>query len=132
MSGWTGSTRASIQRDGGDPIVVGGKTYKKGLGCPERSSVMFMTDRRADRFHAVVGVDAEGEIKKKGGTRGGRFRVLDGDWFSDKVLWDSEDMKPGDDPKEIDIAIGNVESLLLGVQGHGHPRMLGRSARCGG
>ncbi len=96
----------------GAPIMLGGETYPKGLGCPEKSSMMFMTDRRAGRFLAVVGVDAEGEARKSV-QQGGRFRVLDGDWFSDHVLWDSGEMKPGDEPKKIDIDIRNTDYLLL-------------------
>ena len=45
--------------------------------------------------------------------------MLDGDWFSDRVLWDSGQMRPGDKPKEIEIDITEVESLLLEYKGKG-------------
>jgi alpha-galactosidase len=101
----------------GDPIVVGGTAFKKGLGCHKQSSVMYMTDRRANRFRAVVAVDQDAQAKH-GDECSGRFRVLDGDWFSNQVLWDSHPMKPGDAPKTIDIAITQVECLLLEFKGN--------------
>jgi len=103
----------------GTPIALGGKTYGKGLGCGEKTSVMFMTDRRAKRFHAVVGVAPANDDAAEGKDNGGRFRLLNGDWFSDQVLWESGLMKPGDEPKQIEIDIQNVESLLLEFKGNG-------------
>ena len=102
----------------GEPIVLRGETYKKGMSCRQESSVMFMTDRRANRFLSVVAIDAEGESKGDE-KRSGRFRILDGDWFSNRVLWDSDQMKLGDDPKKVEIDIRNVESLLLEFKGRG-------------
>jgi alpha-galactosidase len=103
----------------GTPITLDGRIYKKGLGCAEQTSVMFMTDHRANRFQAMAAVvDAEKDAAKAK-ERSGRFRVLSGDWFSNQVLWDSGDMKPGDKPKMIDIDIRKTESLLLEFKGKG-------------
>lgn len=102
----------------GGPLKLGGKTYRKGLGCPSRSSVMYLTDRRAARFQAVVGIDAGGDEKSDEKCTG-QFRILDGDWFSSQVLWDSGEMSAGEPPKDIDIPIGNVECLLLEFKGKG-------------
>ena len=96
----------------GTPITLDGRTHKKGLGCAEQTSVMFITDHRANRFQAMAAV-----VDAKGKERNGRFRVLSGDWFSNQVLWDSGDMKPGDKPKKIDIDIRQTESLLLEFKG---------------
>ena len=98
----------------GEPILIAGKTYEKGIGCAEKTSVMFMTDRKAKSFIAVAALSPDA---KAGGS--GRFRVLSGDWFSDQVLWDSGEMKPGDEPKKIEIDIHGVDNLLLEFKGKG-------------
>jgi hypothetical protein len=43
--------------------------------------------------------------------------VQNGDFFSNKVLWDSRDMTKDTPPKEIDIALKDVQCLMLVFDG---------------
>ncbi len=103
----------------GEPIRLKEKTYEKGLGVGEESSALYVTNGRANEFQAVVAVDAKKSATAKDEKAGGRFRVLDGDWFSNQVLWDSGDMQPGDMPKPLSIDISGVKTLLLEFKAEG-------------
>jgi hypothetical protein len=97
---------------GGGPIVVDGHTLNRGLGCRGKSSVMFLLNGKGDRFQATVSV---GKTSKPGGT--GRFRVYDGDFFSNKVLWDSGKMTTDIPAKEVNIDVKKVKCLMLVFEG---------------
>ena len=97
---------------GGDPIVVEGKALKRGLGVQGKSSVMFKLGGKANRFKAIVSVDKKSKV---GGS--GRFRVYSGDFFSNKVLWDSGKLTADPAAKEIDIDVKNVDCLMLVFEG---------------
>ncbi len=99
---------------GGNPIRVGGQTFKKGIGCKGKSSVMFKVDGRAHRFRAVVAIDESSKDDSKG-----RFRVYNGDFFSNRVLWDSGELRKNSPPREIDIDVKGVQCLMLVFEGDG-------------
>ncbi len=95
-----------------DPIAIGGRTYKKGLGCKSNSRMMYKINGRARRFRAVVGLD-----DSYGGEETGRFRILNEDFFGNKVLFDSGRMKAGSAGKGVDIDVSDVKCLLLVFEG---------------
>jgi len=96
----------------GDPISLGGRTFKKGLGCKSKCSVMFKVNGRADRFRAIVAIDKSSKDNAEG-----RFRVYNEDFFANKVLWDSRKMTKDSPAKEIDIELKNVQCLMLVFDG---------------
>lgn len=96
----------------GAPIIIGGRTFPKGLGCQAKSACMFMVNGRAGRFRAVVAMDVATPENAKG-----RFRVYDEDFFANKVLWDSRDMTRDSPAKEIDIELKDVRCLMLVFDG---------------
>ncbi len=96
----------------GKPLVIDGKTYMKGLGCKGKSAVMFMLNGNADTFKAVVSLNRD---SKDVGT--GRFYVYDGDFFSNRKLWDSGPMNANSAGKEVDIAVKGVQCLRLVFEG---------------
>jgi len=97
---------------GGEPIRIAGRTFDKGLGAKGKCAVMFMVNRRADRFRATVVMDDTSPDDAKG-----RFRVHSEDFFSNKVLWDSGEMTKGSPAKEIDVALKDVQCLMLVFDG---------------
>ena len=74
--------------------------------------VMFKLGGKANRFKAIVSVDKR---SKAGGSA--RFRVYSGDFFSNKVLWDSGKLTADSASKEIDIDVKNVDCLMLVFEG---------------
>ena len=96
----------------GDPIRVGGRTFKKGIGCKGKCSVMFKVDGFADRFSAIVAIDESSKDDSKG-----RFRVYNGDFFSNRILWDSGQMRKDSPAREIDIEVKGVQCLMLVFEG---------------
>jgi len=97
----------------GDPIIIGGRTFKKGFGCKAKSAFMFKVNGRADRFQAMVAIDKSSPDDAKG-----RFRVYNEDFFANKVLWDSRDMTANSPAKEIDIGLKDVQCLMLVFDGN--------------
>jgi hypothetical protein len=96
----------------GERIKVDGKVFKKGFGSKGRSAFMFKLRGRADRFQGIVAIDSAYAGEEKG-----RFKVFNGDAFSNKVLWDSGQMTKDSPAKEIDIELKNVECLMLVFEG---------------
>jgi len=94
------------------PINLGGVIYKKGLGCKSKSVMMYKLDSKANRFKAIVGIDASSPDDKVG-----HFRILNEDKFGGRVLYDSGKMKKGDKPKRIDIDVNNIDFILLEFTG---------------
>jgi alpha-galactosidase len=93
-------------------ISIGGKTYKKGLGCKGGSRVIYKLNNRAERFQAVVGLDDSYD-----GDGEGRFRLYDEDFFGNRVLYDSGKMKKDSPAKVIDIDVKEVKCLMLVFEG---------------
>jgi len=100
----------------GHPIRVKGKIFKKGFGSKGDSAFMFKLDGRAGRFKAVVAIDNSYDGKEEG-----RFRVFNGDAFSNKLLWDSGEMTKDSPAKKIDIELKHVQSLRLVLDGDDVP-----------
>lgn len=106
---WKNSTHPKSNSNFNDtPIAVGGKTYRKGLGCQGKSKVMYILSGQADRFRAIVGLD-----DSYAGEATGRFRVFNEDFFGNRVLFDSGKMNKDTAAKEIDIDVTGVDCLML-------------------
>ena len=96
----------------GDPIDIDGKIFKRGFGSKGTSTFMFKLNGRANHFQAVVAIDKSYTGKKKG-----RFRVFNGDAFSNIILFDSREMTKETPARKIDIELKNVDSLRLVLEG---------------
>ena len=98
----------------GNTLQLNGTSYEKGLGCKSKAVMMYKLDGKADRFQAVVGLDALSEDGKTG-----KFRVLNEDKFGGRVLFDSGQMKKGDAPVVIDIDVKGLDFIELEFTGKG-------------
>lgn len=57
--GWEGKTPGLDVSIEGNPIRVGGRVYKKGLGLHANSEAVYTLDDTYTLFHAVLGIDSE-------------------------------------------------------------------------
>ncbi|MDP4128812.1 MAG: NPCBM/NEW2 domain-containing protein [Bacteroidota bacterium] len=96
----------------GRPISIRGVRYKRGIGCKSESRIMYKLDGNADRFQAVVGLDDHYT-----GKESGRFRVLNEDFFGNRILFDSGKMDKGTAALNIDLDVKGVQFLLLEFSG---------------
>jgi alpha-galactosidase len=89
---------------GGDSIRMNGKLFKHGIGVSSTSVLSFFLDENATEFSAIVGVDDKGikDLPLK-------FYVI-GDR---KVLFKSDEMNLGDDPKTIKVNLTGIKRLGL-------------------
>lgn len=102
----------------GNPIIIGGIKYKKGVGLESTSVMAFLLDKKGVRFSAEVGVDDMGNDSIPL-----RFFVL----ADRKIIFDSDEMLPGDKSKVVDVSIegvGRLGLLVLG-KGAGYPKNIG-------
>jgi hypothetical protein len=91
------------------PIIIGGKTYPRGLGFNGRSSAMFKLDGVARRFRAVVGVDPASQRDASC-----RFKIRNLDPLGPySLLYDSGAMTVDSAPKTIDLNVVGVDCLIL-------------------
>lgn len=81
-------------------IRVAGHTFNNGIGVKGKCALMFKVNGRAGRFWAMVAMDTAGSEDAKG-----RFRVQNGDLFSNRILLDSSSRTKDSAPQEIDIAL---------------------------
>jgi len=96
----------------GGVLSLRGTKYPKGLGCRNSSRIMYRLDGKADRFQAVVGMD-----DSYAGEETVRFRVLNGDFFGNQVLFDSGKLTRESAAVKIDIDVKGVDYLLLMIDG---------------
>jgi len=106
QQGW-GEPRKDLSVDG-NPLRIGGATFKKGLGTHADSILYVQLDGGSRRFTAMVGVDDE--VMQPGSVE---FRVL-GDG---KELYTSGMIRGGDKAKRVDIDVSGVKLLALTVNG---------------
>ncbi|GAB3909949.1 NPCBM/NEW2 domain-containing protein [Larkinella knui] len=91
----------------GDSIVMHGTYFNRGVGVNATSILAFFLDGKATEFTALVGVDDKG-IKELPH----RFYVI-GDR---KILFDSGDMRLGDEPKNVAVPLNGIKRLGLLVK----------------
>ena len=89
---------------GNDSMRMHGMIFKRGVGVNSTSVLSFYLDGHATEFSAVVGVDDKGMKNLPH-----RFYVI-GDR---KILFDSGDMKLGDEPKQVKVTLNGIKRLGL-------------------
>lgn len=88
----------------GPGIVLGGRTYSRGLVLVPRTRLAYDLGGRFDALEAVIGIDDRG-----GPQAHAIFRVL-GDG---RVLFESEPMTRGQPPRPIRVGIGNCDVVAI-------------------
>ncbi|NDV46726.1 melibiase [Paludibacter sp. 221] len=101
-TGWS-SAKANRSIDG-NPLTMGGKVYRNGVGTHADSKMMIALEGRAARFTALVGVDDE--VTSAGSVV---FRIT----ADDKEVFKSPLMRKGDKPKKVNINLNGVQTLVL-------------------
>ena len=97
---------ASVQ---GNPIQIGSKIFKRGLGTHANSKIVYKLGGRYRRFTAYVGADKEVVANTV------EFEV----WADGKKLWESGVMGVKDEAKRVELDISGVEILELRVKDGG-------------
>ena len=92
----------------GHHLTIGGKEFARGFGTHAESTLQVKLDGGAEKFSATVGVDDE--VNKN--PRASVEFVVIGDG---KTLWQSGVMHAGDAPKECEVSLVGVKSLVLQV-----------------
>ncbi|MBE9481051.1 MAG: NPCBM/NEW2 domain-containing protein [Bacteroidetes bacterium] len=106
-AGWGGTPKNDEAIDN-RPLIIGDKTYSKGIGTHAVSDIEYSLKGFYKKFTAEVGLDAY-SLKCKQGTV--VFQVF-GD---DKLLWESGVIKYSDPVLPINIDISGVDVLRLHV-----------------
>jgi alpha-galactosidase len=112
---------SAVEQEWGEPhadksveqhaLTIGGRKFESGLGTHASSQMFVDLGGSATRLHAFVGADDE-TLPRKGSVV---FRVLaDG-----TELWKSGLLRTGDAPKELDVPLAGVKTLLLLVEDGG-------------
>ena len=96
-----------IWRSGHPPV-----SERKNLHCEAKSVAMYKLDGRAQRFQATVSI-----ADTTPPTVEGRFRVMEEDFFGNKVLFDSGKLKRDAAPKTIDLDVTGKGCLMLEFTG---------------
>ena len=110
------------------PIAIDGNKVTKGIGCKGKSAFMFLVNGKAKRFQARVQLDPSSPADSAG-----RFRVQSEDFFSNKILWDSNKMSRDSSALGVDIDITGVQCLMLVFEGKdafgnwAEPRVIGQN-----
>jgi alpha-galactosidase len=89
----------------GNPIVLNGKTYKKGFGTHASSILYLKLEGGSARFHSVVGINDE----EKASTGSAVFKVFS----NNDLLWQSGILKSGGPVEVVDISMANIDTLIL-------------------
>ena len=88
----------------GGSIVVGGREYAKGVCMRSRSFLVFRIGGEYRQFAATVGILDETD------GRGNAIVAIQGDG---RTLWSEKQLRGGDPPREVNIDVSNVETLVL-------------------
>ena len=96
----------------GEPILMGGKVYAKGIGTHSVGLIEMNMDGKADEFSAVVG----GSDRMMGKYCGFEF-IVQGDG---KPLWSSGVMTSDSPPQSVSVKLAGVKKLMLRVEDGGN------------
>jgi hypothetical protein len=94
----------------GQPLIVGGKRYVKGLGLHSAARLTYRLDGRYERFQAAVAVDDSAETK--GSVTFGVYVLRNGTW---QEAFTSGIVRGGEDPKPISADVRGADGLTLTV-----------------
>ena len=89
----------------GNPIILNGKTYKKGFGTHASSIFYLKLNGGSARFHALVGINDE----EKASSGSAVFKV----YSNNDLLWQSGILKSGGPEEVVDISMANIDTLIL-------------------
>ena len=90
----------------GKALVLGGRTFEKGIGVHARSSLTFNNDGQFDELAAVIGLDGQG------GDKGDCIFVVLGD--GERLF--ARRMTGHDPPHELSLDISRVKEITLVVE----------------
>jgi hypothetical protein len=94
----------------GQPLVVGGKRYIKGLGMHSASRLTYRLDGAYRRFDAAIAVDDSAE--KGGSVTFGVYVSRGGRW---QEAYQSGVVRGGDAPQAVSVDVRGAEGLTLTV-----------------
>lgn len=89
----------------GNPIILNGKTYKKGFGTHASSILYIKLSGGSARFQAVVGIDDE----EKASTGSAIFKIFGGK----ELLWQSSILNSGGPSETVNISMAKIDTLIL-------------------
>ncbi len=104
QQGW-GEPQKNLSVDG-NPITIGGQTFKNGVGTHAKSIFKINLARGSERFLAYAGVDTEIGKNKTGTVN----YEITGDG---RTLWKSEVLKAGMQPVKVDVDLKGIKQLVL-------------------
>lgn len=98
-------------------LNINKRKFLKGIHTRTESRLYFKLDGKVNEFSALVGVDDRNDqyrkqMVPKENSFAEFFVIGDG-----KILWHSETMKFGDDPKPLNIKLTGIKDLLLKATG---------------
>ncbi|MDD2257070.1 MAG: NPCBM/NEW2 domain-containing protein [Bacteroidales bacterium] len=96
----------------GKPFRIAGKTYERGIGTHAESLLTILTNGKARRFTALVGVDDE--------VTGNRPAVAFEVHADGKKRWSSGIMRLGDEVRSCDVDLTGVQRVQLVVTDGGN------------
>jgi hypothetical protein len=92
----------------GAPLVLGGRSFERGLGMRARTEAAWRLEGKWKRFRALAGLDAEAAAR---GSRGAVFKVLaDG-----RKLFEKQLLADGA-PAAVDLDVSGVKELVLALE----------------
>jgi hypothetical protein len=94
----------------GQPLVVGGKRYLKGIGMHSASRLTYRLDGNYRRFDAAVAVDDSAE--RGGSATFGAYVLRDGQW---QEALKSGIVRGGDAPQPVSVHVNGARGLTLTV-----------------
>lgn len=92
---------------GGDSLMLKGSYFERGVGVQSLSVLSFFLDGHARKFTAVAGMDDKGNKRITA-----RFFVI----ADRKILFESREMKVGDEPEQVDVNLAGVKKMGLLVR----------------
>lgn len=95
----------------GNPLILNGKQYRSGFGTHAPGTLYLKLGGKAQRFHAVVGVDDEEKA-----SSGSIIFIVYGDG---ELLCQSSKLVSGGKSEEINVNTAGIDTLLLIVDGAG-------------
>jgi hypothetical protein len=94
----------------GEPLVVGGKRYLKGIGMHSAGRLSYRLDGKHQRFEAAVAIDDS--AKGRGSVTFGVYILRDGKLSE---AYKSGIVRGGDTPQPVSVAVRGAQGLTLTV-----------------
>ncbi|HEY4233096.1 MAG TPA: NPCBM/NEW2 domain-containing protein [Lacipirellulaceae bacterium] len=94
----------------GNPLMVGGKQYPKGLGMHSAARLTYKLERQFKRFAADIAIDDS--AGKRGSVTFGVYVLRDGKW---QPAYTSEVVRGGDAPQSVSVDLAGADAMTLVV-----------------